>query len=97
MRIVYSPRAIADLRAISAYLKPLSPQGARHVGAAILHALQQLLVFPHAGTPQKIKGVRKIITRKYPYLIYYTVDEPAEEILVIAIQHSARARAFTDQ
>ncbi len=49
MKIVYSPRAIADLRAISAYLKPRSPQGAKRVRAAILDAIAQLALFPRGG------------------------------------------------
>jgi plasmid stabilization system protein ParE len=58
MKIVYSPRAIVDPRAISAYLRPRSPQGAKHVRAAILDALAQLSLFPRAGTPQTTEGVR---------------------------------------
>jgi hypothetical protein len=40
--------------------------------------LQNLILFPHVGKLQKAEGVRKIVTRKYPYLIYYMVDEFAE-------------------
>jgi toxin ParE1/3/4 len=97
MKLVYSPRAIADLRGISHYLKPRSPQGARNVRAAIISALDQLSIFPRAGTLQTMQGVRRIITRGYPYLIYYTIDEAADEILVITIQHAAQEREFTDQ
>jgi len=97
MKIAYSPRAIRDLRSISADLKPRSLQGAKNVRAAILTSLSQLSVFPQAGAPQNIQGVRKIITRKYPYLIYYTIDQGADEILVITIQHAAQQRKFTNQ
>jgi hypothetical protein len=38
MKIAYSPRAIADLQRVSAYLKPRSLQGAKSVRAAILFA-----------------------------------------------------------
>jgi len=66
MKIVYSPQAIADLRAISAYLKPVSPQAAKNVRTAMSNAVAQPSIFPRAGTPQTTNGVRKIITRKYP-------------------------------
>jgi toxin ParE1/3/4 len=42
-------------------------------------------------------GVRKIGVRKHPYLIYYTVDDDAEVIAVLTIQHAAHEREFTDQ
>jgi len=32
------------------------------------------------------------MTRRYPYLVYYTIDEASEEIVIIAIQHPARER-----
>lgn len=97
MKIVYSPLAIANLRAISAYLRPRSPQGAKRVRAAILDGVALLALFPRAGTPQTVEGVRKIVTRKYRYLIYYTIDEDADEILVAAIQHAAQQREFSNQ
>jgi hypothetical protein len=36
------------------------------------------------------------VTRHYPYLVYYTADEAAEEIIIIAIQHPAREREHAD-
>jgi toxin ParE1/3/4 len=40
--------------------------------------------------------VRKLVTRKYPYLVYYTVDPSAEEIIILTIQHPAREREHED-
>jgi toxin ParE1/3/4 len=44
----------------------------------------------------RAQGVRKLVTRKYPYLVYYTVDEAAEEIVILTIQHPAREREHED-
>jgi len=49
-----------------------------------------------SGRPQTVAGVRKLITRKYPYLVYYTVDEPGEEIVILTIHHSSRKREHED-
>jgi toxin ParE1/3/4 len=38
--------------------------------------------------------VRKLVTRRYPYFVYYTVDEAAEEIVILTIQHPARERSY---
>ena len=40
--------------------------------------------------------MRKLVTRRYPYLVYYTVDDRAEEIIILAIQHPAREREHSD-
>ena len=64
--------------------------------AAILESLQNLALFPQVGRQQKVGGVRKLVPRRYLYLRYYTADEPAEEIIIITIQHSAREREHSD-
>jgi plasmid stabilization system protein ParE len=97
MKIIYTDRAADDLEALSAYLTPTSRQGARNVQSAILKTLANLSIFPHSGRLQTAIGVRKIGTRTYPYLIYYTVEDDAEEIIILTIQHAAREREFTDQ
>jgi plasmid stabilization system protein ParE len=40
--------------------------------------------------------VRKLVTRRYGYLAYYALDEQAEEVVILTIQHPARDRPFTD-
>jgi toxin ParE1/3/4 len=66
------------------------------VRAAILESLQNLVLFPQVGQQQKVEGVRKLVTRRYPYLVYYTADESAEEIIIITIQHPAREREHSN-
>jgi len=36
------------------------------------------------------------VTPKYHYLVYYMIDEAAEEIVILAIQHPARHREYRD-
>ena len=43
-----------------------------------------------------MEGVRKLVTRRYSYLVYYTVDEAAEEIIILTVQHPAREREYED-
>ena len=40
--------------------------------------------------------MRKLVTRRYPYLVYYNADDEAEEIVILAIQHPAREREHSD-
>lgn len=64
--------------------------------AAILQSLQNLVLFPEVGRRQKVEGVRKLVTSRYSYLVYYTFDRTAEEIVILTIQHPAREREFDD-
>lgn len=96
MRVAYTPRALADLEEIADYIKARSPQGAARVRTAILDALQTLAQFPRVGRSQTVEAVRKIGVRKYPYLIFYMVDEAAEEIVVLTIRHGSREREYDD-
>jgi toxin ParE1/3/4 len=96
MKLRFTPRAAQDLAEIADYILEHSPQAALRVRAAILESLQNLILFPHVGRPQKAEGVRKLVTRRYPYLVYYTTDEEAEEIVILAIQHPAREREHSD-
>ena len=42
------------------------------------------------------EGVRKMVTRKYAYLIYYTVYETEDEIIILNEKHKARERGHSD-
>ncbi len=61
---------------------------------AILDLLQDIVLFPEVGRRQKPEGVRKLVTRKYSYIIYYALDQIADEIVVLTIQHPAREREY---
>jgi plasmid stabilization system protein ParE len=96
MKLRFTPRATQDLISIADYVHEHSPQGALRVRAAILESLQNLVRFPSLGRPQTVEGVRKLVTRRYPYLVYYTVDEAAGEVVILTIQHPAREREHSD-
>ena len=96
MKLRFTPRAVQDLADLADTIHARNPNAARHVRAAILQSLQNLVLFPYVGRPQTVAGVRKLITRKYPYLVYYTVDEPGEEIVILTIHHPSRKREHED-
>ena len=73
-----------------------NPAATSHVRAAIYASLQTLILFPRIGRPQKAKGVRKLVTRKYAYLIYYMIDDDADDIVILNVKHPARKREHSD-
>ena len=96
MKLRFTRRAAQDLADIADCIRKKNPQAALRVRAAILESLQNLVLFPQVGRQQKVEGVRKLVTRHYRYLVYYTADESAEEIIIITIQHPARERDHSD-
>ncbi len=96
MKLRFTRRAAEDLTEIADYLHERSPAAARRVRAAIYAGLETLLLFPYVGRPQSVVAVRKLVTPKYAYLVYYTVDESADEIVVLAVKPPARERDYED-
>ena len=96
MKLRFTLRATQDLADIADYIHARSPTAARNVRAAILQSLQNLLLFPEVGRPQTVEAARELVTRKYRYLVYYTVDRSGEEIVIVSIQHPAREREHED-
>jgi hypothetical protein len=64
------------------------------VRQAIYDGLKNLLIFP--GRLQTTEGVRKLVTPRYRYLIYYSVDRDMDEIVILGLRHPARRREHSD-
>jgi plasmid stabilization system protein ParE len=97
MKLQFTPRAAENIAAIGDYVRAHNPDAARRVRAAIYESLQDLILFPHVGRLQQTEGVRKFITRKYAYLVYYKVDDAAEEVIVLNVKHPAQRREHEDR
>ena len=97
MKLRFTPRALDDLAEIANYLKARSPSASAKVRASIYASLEQLLTFPDLGRRQRTEGVRKLVTRRYPYLVYYTVDAAYDEVFVLNVKHPARRREHEDR
>ena len=91
MRVRLTRQAEADLDRIAAYIHERSPQGAVRVEAEVRSALRLIGSFPFAGSLQR-RGSRQFAIARYPYLIFYDVDEKASEVQVLTIRHASRRR-----
>lgn len=92
MKLRFTPRATQDLTDIAEYIRLDNPIAALRVRDAILDSLNLLTSFPALGTRQSSPGIFRVVTRKYNYIVYYSVNRVAREITVLAIQHPARQR-----
>jgi addiction module RelE/StbE family toxin len=96
VKLRFTRRATRDLTEIAEYLRAHNPSAALAVRAVILRSRQNLVLFPKLGRLQNVESVRKLVTPKYGYLAYYMIDEGAEEVVLLAIQHPAHRREFRD-
>ena len=96
MKLRFTPRAVENIAAIADYIRDVNPAASQRVRAAIYESLQDPILFPHAGRIQQTAGVRKYVTRKYAYLVYYMVDAAADEIVILNVKHPAQLREHED-
>jgi toxin ParE1/3/4 len=88
LNLRYTPKALAELADILAYVADRSPQGARNVQARIQAITALLVQYPHCGRLTSESGLRRIVTPPYPYLIFY--EATSEEVVIIGVRHAAR-------
>jgi toxin ParE1/3/4 len=88
MNVVYAPRALRDLKSISAYLHKRNPSGAGNVLGAIKSSIETLGFFPQIGRLVDDAGHRRVPVMRYPYLIFYRIE--ADELLILHVRHTSR-------
>ena len=96
MKCRYTPRAIADIECIADFLNARNAVVAGKVQIALREAVSRLVLFPHMGRKQNFNNVRKWVIRKYPYILYYTVDLVAKEIVILSVCHHTEQRPYDD-
>ena len=96
MKLHLTVQAANQIAAINAYLVTRSPLGARNVQLAMDATFAQLTSFPGLGRQQRTSGLRKIGVGRFPYNVYYSIDEQADEIVIISVRHTSRAPRFLD-
>jgi toxin ParE1/3/4 len=88
VKLRYTPRALAELDEVLAYIAKRSPQGARNVRARINDIINLLLQHPGIGQLTSKGRLRRIGASPNPYLIFYRATET--ELEIHGVRHSAR-------
>lgn len=96
MKLRFTQRSLDDLTTIADYLSACDPAAASRVRVAIYGTLRLLISFPRLGRRQAVEGVRKVVTRRYGYIVYYLVDEEADAVVILGVKHPAQAREYSD-
>jgi toxin ParE1/3/4 len=95
VKIRYTPRARNDVRTILTYINQRSPQGARNVARALHKTIELIEQFPQSGRLAGEQGARILPVGRYPYLVYWSVED--EEAWIVHIRHVARRPWNPDQ
>ena len=88
VRVIWAPRAIANLTQIRDYIAEDSPDAAVRVAARILDAVELATTQPNMGRRGHVPGTRELVIVKTPYVAIYRVLHEALEVL--AVRHGRR-------
>jgi toxin ParE1/3/4 len=88
MRVRYTPRASRDLEAILRYIGGHSPVGMRNLKRAIENTELLISQYPKGGRRSKLSGARVLPAGRYPYLIYWTIED--DEAWIVHIRDGRR-------
>jgi addiction module RelE/StbE family toxin len=83
--VVWSPRAIAHLADLRAYIAHDNPTAAGRVATTLLAAAERLAEFPNLGRPGRIADTRELIVPGTRYVIPYRLR--GERLEIIAVFH----------
>lgn len=90
MRVRYRPTAARQISSIHAYLAARNAAAAHRVIGVIRGAIYRLAILPYSGRPTESPGIRQLAIVRYPYLVFYTVDEVRQEVLILRVRHTAQ-------
>jgi addiction module RelE/StbE family toxin len=88
MKLRWLAAAIADLRAIKAYIAEENPEAARRVIARIRSETGLLTSQSSIGRAGRIAGTRELVIHQYPYIVAYR--ELPDEVHILAVVHTSR-------
>jgi len=88
VKLRYTLQALADLDAILEHIDDKSPQGAVRVKRRVEAIIDLILLHPLVGATTDDPSIRRMITRPYPYLVFYEANK--NELIIHAIRHAAR-------
>lgn len=88
MRVRYTAQAVGELEEILSYLEERNPAAAAALSGRIEAQVARLRRFPHLGIPKHKPGVRMSTLGRFPFLIFYMVEQ--DELRILSIRHGAR-------
>jgi len=86
MRVRLTPEAQLELREATEWYAERSPRAVAGFVAAYKHARALIADLPHTW-PEVEPGVRRVLFRRYPYALLYSLESDHALVLTVAHQH----------
>jgi plasmid stabilization system protein ParE len=92
MKVRWSETALAEIESIFAYIYDRNRAAASAVIERIEGLVSLLEEFPQMGHLTDEEEVRMIAVVRYPFLIFYSIDEMTGEVVILHVRHGAQDR-----
>lgn len=89
MKVVWTPRAEADLDDTVSFIARDKPSSAMRVVQRISDLVSQLEHSPYMGRQGEKTGTRELVFAPWPYIAVYRVT--ADRVLILRVRHAKRA------
>jgi plasmid stabilization system protein ParE len=92
MKLRWSETALAEVEDIFSFIY----ENSRTAATAVVERIEGLTVlleeFPFVGHLTDEPEVRVLSVVRYPFLIFYAIDETAGEVVILHVRHTAQER-----
>ncbi len=87
MKIVFAPLARDNIRDIQTYIAIDNISAAARVASEIRRTIDALATYPLIGQIYQ-DDVRRLVVTRYPYVVFYLVDQAAGQVSILTVQHA---------
>jgi toxin ParE1/3/4 len=92
MKVRWTETALLEVDNIFSYIHERNPSAASAVVERIEALTALLEEFPFAGHVTDEADVRMLAVVRYPFLIFYAIDDASDEVVILHVRHSAQER-----
>ena len=93
MRVKWIPEAKNSLFEVTDYIRKENPEVARRVISHIRRSASRLSHSPHLGSVStKFPRYRELVITRYPFVVWYRVEEDQQIVEIRLVWHSAQDR-----
>mgnify|MGYP000335416419 CR=1 FL=1 len=94
MKVRWSQSSLTEIEDLFSYIRERNRAAASSVVARIERLASILADFPFAGHVTDEPEVRVLSVVRYPFRIFYAIDEAADEVVILHVRHAAQDETF---
>ena len=93
MNYYFHPEALQEYIEAAQYYYEISPSLANAFITQVENNINQILFHPQAWQPVDME-VRRCLMKRFPFGIYYTIEEETNSIVIQAVMHFSRKPGY---